>query len=617
MFGPDSPRPPIPYSPGSQRSDRLAARTAAGVWLLAGAVLIAPGLATGQVPLGLGLASVATLVVAAGLAAMLPLERLPRRAQEVGAWAAIAMVLILQVGFRGGEAGSAIVVAIPLVWLAFRHDWRALLIGVGVSVAEALTAWAVTRGDASSLLAAGIAILVAVVIKVLSLQDDDAARLASLAYTDFLTNCPNRRAWDLQIPRRLESAEQSGRALAVAVMDVDRFGAYNEDWGHAAGDRLLTDIATVLRFAQRADPGTPGLTYTARIGADEFALIIEGLTTGAAGALVRDLEDDLPAGCTVSVGIAFWNRHEAAEELVNRALRALGAAGRTMGGGRVVVDEGGGSRPGSWLESVPAIVARGEIESVYQPIRDLVRGRLVGYEALARPTGSPPETEVEGMFAAARRLGVSRELESLCQGAAVDGAYRLLTRGGSLFINVSVGALTEIGLQAMLRQLSAARLRPDQVVLEVNEQITRLGRFADACALYRRAGFRFAMDDVGEGLSTIEAIAVVRPEVIKVAKSLVSSADDPGSAAVIRGLVETARSLGGQVIAEGIETPEDCARMLSLGATLGQGWALGTPARLRETLLVTGGTAASADGHRPQRVRASHPAPLVSVRRVH
>jgi EAL domain-containing protein (putative c-di-GMP-specific phosphodiesterase class I) len=92
------------------------------------------------------------------------------------------------------------------------------------------------------------------------------------------------------------------------------------------------------------------------------------------------------------------------------------------------------------------------------------------------------------------------------------------------------------------------------------------------------------MDDVGEGLSTIEAIAVVRPEFIKAAKSLVVTADDAGSAAVIRGLVEVARSLGGEIIAEGLETREDCARMLGLGATLGQGWALGTPKRLRDVL---------------------------------
>jgi EAL domain-containing protein (putative c-di-GMP-specific phosphodiesterase class I) len=123
------------------------------------------------------------------------------------------------------------------------------------------------------------------------------------------------------------------------------------------------------------------------------------------------------------------------------------------------------------------------------------------------------------------------------------------------------------------------------------------------------------MDDVGEGLSTIEAIAVVRPEFIKAAKSLVVTANDAGSAAVIRGLVEVARSLGGEIIAEGLETREDCARMLGLGAALGQGWALGTPKRLRDVLAARGGEDAAPDGvHGTDEPERARPA-LVPARR--
>lgn len=585
MFGSASARSSIFPPTTSQRSDRLVVRGGTAAWFLVTALLVAPG-AVGSPPfLDLRWAAIALLGALGAIALVLPLERTPRSTQAVAAWLAIGMVLGVQLGFRAAAAGTALLVALPLIWLAVRHGSRALLIGVALALIEALLAWRLVQPQGYAPVATAIAVLVAVVMYGLGRQGDDSARFTSMAYTDFLTNCPNRRAWDHELPGRLAEASRRDLTVAVAVLDLDRFGAYNEDWGHAAGDRLLTDVATVLRFGQRKDPEAPGLSYIARIGADEFALVIEGFTTAAATALVRSLDDDLPAGCTVTVGIAFWDRLEPSEDLLSRALRALAAAGRTIGGARVVVDEGGGSRAGSWLESVPAIVARGEVESVYQPIRELADGHLIGYEALARPSGSPPDTEVEGMFSAARRLGVSLELESLCQNAALDGAHRLVAPGGSLFINVSVGSLTEEGLQAMLRQLNGARLRPEQIVLEVNEQITRLGRFAEACNLYRRAGFRFAMDDVGEGLSTIEAIAVVRPEIIKIAKSLVSTANDPGSAAVIRGLVETSRSLGGRIIAEGIETKQDAARMLSLGATLGQGWALGTPLRLREALI--------------------------------
>jgi diguanylate cyclase (GGDEF)-like protein len=597
MFESGAQHVPMPYTPASPRPDRLAVRGATAAWIGVAAVLIAVGMWLQRSPLDLLSVVPIVLIVAAVLATLLPLERAPRSGQAVGAWAAIVLVLGAQVVFRIRAVDVATLLTLPLAWLALRHGGRALAVGIGLSLVGCAVSLAVV-GDPYAAVATLAAIVVAFSVKTLSGQGADQARFASLAYTDSLTTCPNRRALAAELPRRLEAAARRATPLALAVIDLDRFGAFNEDWGHTAGDRLLTDVATVLRFTQCSDPDVPGLAYLARIGNDEFAVVVEGFTTAEVTELIRDVESDLPAGCTVSVGVAFWDRREPADDLVNRALRALGAAGRAMGGGRVVVDEGAGSRAGSWLESVPTIVARHEIESVYQPIRDLTTGRLIGYEALARPTGAPTDTEVEGMFAAARRLGVSRELETLSQVSAMSDAHRLLAPGVSLFINISVGAFTDPDrdLDVILGHLANAGLEPTQIVLEVNEQITRFGRFAEACARYRSAGFRFAMDDVGEGLSTIEAIAVVRPEFIKAAKSLVVSADDPGSAAVIRGLAETARSLGGEIIAEGLETTEDCARMLGLGAGLGQGWALGTPRRLCDVLAVGQAEAAARNG---------------------
>ena len=579
-----------PYAPASQRPDRLAVRGVTAAWTAGAAILIVVGMWLQHSRLDL--ASIIPLILLAltALALALPLEHVPDRGQAVAACCAIVLVLSLELIFRIRAVGVAALVTLPLAVLALRHDGRALSVGIALALVEGVISLAVVR-DPYVVVATLTAIVGGVTVRALSGHGADRARFDSVAYTDFLTNCPNRRALHAELPHRLEAARHRETSLAVAVIDLDRFGSFNEDWGHTAGDRLLTDVATVLRFTQRSDPDVPGLSYLARVGNDEFAVVLERLTTTGVADVIRDVETDLPAGCTVSVGIAFWDRRETADDLVNRALRALSAAGRAMGGGRVVVDEGAGSRAGSWLESVPAIVARKEIESVYQPIRDINSGRLIGYEALARPTGAPNETEVEGMFAAARRLGISRELETLSQVSAMSGAHRLLARGGSLFINISVGAFTDPDrdLDVILGHLRDASLRPTQIVLEVNEQITRFGRFAEACARYRRAGFRFAMDDVGEGMSTIEAIAVVRPEFIKAAKSLVVSADEAGSAAVIRGLVEVARSLGGEIIAEGLETREDCARMLGLGAALGQGWALGTPKRLRDALTARDG----------------------------
>jgi len=146
--------------------------------------------------------------------------------------------------------------------LALRHDDRAFRIGIGLALVEGLIGLAVVR-DPYLVVATLTAILAGVTVRALSGQGADRARFDSVAYTDFLTNCPNRRALHAELPHRLEAAQHRETSLAVAVIDLDRFGSFNEDWGHAAGDRLLTDVATVLRFTQRSDPDLPGLTYLA------------------------------------------------------------------------------------------------------------------------------------------------------------------------------------------------------------------------------------------------------------------------------------------------------------------------------------------------------------------
>jgi len=110
---------------------------------------------------------------------------------------------------------------------------------------------------------------------------------------------------------------------------------------------------------------------------------------------------------------------------------------------------------------------------------------------------------------------------------------------------------------------------------EIAGDLMRLRSVVDA---YRREGFRFAVDDVGEGHSTLEVLAAVRPEFVKVARSLVVEAGNVGSRAAIRAVVAFARESGASVIAEGIELPQTARHMLELGVDLAQGYLFGRPA---------------------------------------
>jgi EAL domain-containing protein (putative c-di-GMP-specific phosphodiesterase class I) len=118
------------------------------------------------------------------------------------------------------------------------------------------------------------------------------------------------------------------------------------------------------------------------------------------------------------------------------------------------------------------------------------------------------------------------------------------------------------------------------VVLEITERetINDLVRLRYVLAAYREHGFRIALDDVGEGHSTLEVLATALPEYIKIARSLTMSTDRPGSTAAIRAAVAFARSTGTTVIAEGVESPGAARTMQALGVELGQGWYLAPPA---------------------------------------
>jgi EAL domain-containing protein (putative c-di-GMP-specific phosphodiesterase class I) len=232
-------------------------------------------------------------------------------------------------------------------------------------------------------------------------------------------------------------------------------------------------------------------------------------------------------------------------------------------------------------QAVRDLIAAGSVEAVYQPVVRLADMEVVGFEALARPLGAPVDSSVEALFAAAHRTGLMRDLDWLCRRAAVQQSHGLPAQT-PLFINVGVSALLDPlhDVDQMLLVLRWARRDAREVVLEITERevVSDLRRFEEVIATYRAAGFRFAIDDVGEGHSTLEVLACSNPEYIKVARSLTIACDRVGPRSAIHAVVAFARSSGARIIAEGIETQRHCDTMAELGVDLGQGWHLGKPA---------------------------------------
>jgi diguanylate cyclase (GGDEF)-like protein len=151
-------------------------------------------------------------------------------------------------------------------------------------------------------------------------RTDLLAQLQSTARTDALTGLPNRRVWDEDIEREIARARRHGGSLCLAMIDLDRFKAFNDHHGHQAGDQLLAATAGAWR------PWLRATDTLARYGGEEFGLLLPHSDEEGALAVVERLLDDVPLGQTASAGIAVWDGAESAEALRARADGALYAA---------------------------------------------------------------------------------------------------------------------------------------------------------------------------------------------------------------------------------------------------------------------------------------------------
>ncbi len=154
---------------------------------------------------------------------------------------------------------------------------------------------------------------------------DMLGELERLARTDELTGLPNRRDWEQRLPTELARATRASQPLCVAMLDLDRFKKFNDERGHQAGDRLLSEAAGLWLSALRP------YDVLARYGGEEFSLMLPDVEAKDAVVLIERLRAATPEGATCSAGVAEWDGEETAAELVGRADAALYAAKR---GGR-------------------------------------------------------------------------------------------------------------------------------------------------------------------------------------------------------------------------------------------------------------------------------------------
>ncbi|MEV6634791.1 GGDEF domain-containing protein [Actinoplanes sp. NPDC051470] len=205
---------------------------------------------------------------------------------------------------------------------------RVLLIGSGCLISPVLLVVdGLASGGRVDWLAASIccvvvfALVIARMVELVRTVQDQATQLEAMAYIDGLTGIPNRRAWDIELNRRLAGARRQGRTLLVGLIDLDHFKRYNDEHGHQAGDQLLRGAAVAWRGQLRSED------LVARYGGEEFGLILGCRLTEVDGIMER-LREVTPNGQAFSAGMAQWTGVETADQLVARADAALYTAKR-------------------------------------------------------------------------------------------------------------------------------------------------------------------------------------------------------------------------------------------------------------------------------------------------
>jgi len=420
--------------------------------------------------------------------------------------------------------------------------------------------------------------------------------LAHRASHDRLTGLPNRRRFGDIVATAVHAAEQQGTTVAVLFLDLDRFKVVNESIGHEGGDIVLCEVARRLRLAARSGE-TVG-----RFGADSFAILCEDLeepgdARRAASRLLAALRQpvlvdgrEVRTAARVGMALGGASRPTSAAALLREADAACSLA-KSRGGGTVAMfDEELRDRADERLDVEAALhhaVSRHELRLLYQPEVNLRTGRLVGFEALLRW-----EHPTLGLLAPERFMAVAEESGLVVEighwvllaAARQMGAWRRRWPGlvtVSMGVNVAARQLSDPRLPDLVAQAREAAEPGAPLCLEVTET-ELLASTTDATRVLsglRRDGARVALDDLGTGYASLAYVAGFEADVLKVDRSFTAGlGNHRAQSAVVAALVSLGRSLGQDLIAEGVETIGQAQLLLEMGCEVAQGFLCGKPA---------------------------------------
>ncbi|HWT53535.1 MAG TPA: EAL domain-containing protein [Rhodocyclaceae bacterium] len=431
-------------------------------------------------------------------------------------------------------------------------------------------------------------------------------QLRHMASHDSLTGLPNRLYAQTHLNRSISRAQREGCSVAVLFVDLDDFKGVNDTLGHDHGDQVLREVAHRMTQCLR------GSDVIARLGGDEFIIVLEGLTGSGIAHVASRLIEVLHAPIVLerreevhtaaSIGIACYpGDGDNAAMLLRNADTAMYRA-KAGGRGRFSFYEASMTVDAvdrlKMLASLREAMRRDEFHLVLQPQVDIHNGQLLGAEALLRWNSAELGAVSPARFIPlAEEAGMIHEIGRWVFRQACREWRRLDDQGlrlPKLAVNIAAVQLERFDLAGMIE---AAALESDVPleVLQIEVTETALAGLDDAhthLEILCARGLSIAIDDFGTGHSSLSRLKTFPLNTLKIDRSFVKDLGvDQESEAIVRIIIELARLLDIDVVAEGVETPEQAQYLLASGCRVAQGYHFGRP-KLADDLLLEWGAAA-------------------------
>ena len=432
--------------------------------------------------------------------------------------------------------------------------------------------------------------------------------VADQALRDTLTGLANRDLFNDRLMHAVQLHENDNQSVAVLSMDLDDFKLVNDSLGHPAGDALLIQAAERLLGCVRTSD------TVARVGGDEFAVLMEGLpelSRLVAHRVVAAFEEPFVIDgqqllMRPSVGLAVAsaaNPDLSADVLLKQADVAMYTAKRSKSGGlhtftpdmaladqqelELPTDSSESAERGAAVRLLGELrhaIDHGDLTVFYQPKFDLRSGDVVGVEALVR--WPHPRRGLLGpahFLPLVRKRGLMRAVTDIVLSQALDDAaeWQAMGIGVPIAVNVFAPSLGDLDLPTHIASALAVRdLSPEDLTIEITEDflLDNIDRTRSVLERLRQRGIRIAIDDFGSGYSALWYLRELAIDEVKLDRHFIAPIRvDARAAAVVRGVVDLAHVLGVTTVAEGVENAETAERLREFGCDVAQGYYYSPP----------------------------------------